>query len=61
MCYEHAMGRSVIVALLVLAMIALIVVVDVLFLRDHFWLRLTVNVGIVAVFAAVYVGLRGRL
>jgi hypothetical protein len=61
MCYEHVMGRPVTVALLVLAMVALIVVVDVLFLRDHFWLRLTVNVGIVAVFAAVYVGLWGRL
>jgi len=28
--------------------------VDVLFFRHHFWARLIVNVGIVVVFAAVY-------
>ena len=35
-----------------LAMIAVIVVVDVLFFRGHLWERLMVNVGIVLVFAA---------
>jgi len=35
-----------------LAMVALIVGVDVLFFRDHFWPRLMVNVGIVLVFGA---------
>ena len=34
--------------------IALIVAVDFLFLRNRFWARLIVNVGIVAAFLAVY-------
>ena len=38
----------------VLAMIAIIVGVDVLFFRNRFWLRLAVNVGIVLVFLAFY-------
>jgi hypothetical protein len=48
------MGRQIIVALYVLAMIAIIVGVDVMFLRNRFWERLIVNVGIVLVFAAFY-------
>ena len=42
-------------------MVALIVILDVLFLRDHFWLRLIVNVGIVAAFAALYFAFRARV
>ena len=38
----------------VLVMVALIVGVDVLFLRHQFWPRLAVNVGIVVVFGTVY-------
>ena len=38
----------------VLAMVALIVGVDVLFLRHQFWPRLAVNVGIVLVFGVCY-------
>ena len=38
--------------LYVLALIAVVVVVDVLFFRHQFWDRLIVNVGIVLVFAA---------
>jgi hypothetical protein len=41
-------------ALYVLAMVAVIVAVDVLFFRHHFWERLAVNVGIVRVFGAVF-------
>ena len=41
--------------LYVLAMVAIVVGVDVLFLRHQFWPRLIANVGIVAVFAAFYV------
>ena len=48
------MGKHVAVALYVLAMAAVVVGVDVLFLRHHFWQRLTANVGIVLVFAAFY-------
>lgn len=38
--------------LVVLVMVAVVVGVDVLFFRGHFWLRLMVNVGIVLVFGA---------
>ncbi len=42
------------VALYVLAMVAVVVGVDLLFFRHHFWDRLIANVGIVLVFAAFY-------
>jgi hypothetical protein len=45
-----AMARLSILVL----MAAVIVAVDFLFFRNHFWERLTVNVGIVLVFAAFY-------
>jgi hypothetical protein len=53
-------GRSAAVALYVLALVAVVVGVDVLFLRHQFWLRLIVNVAIVAVFAALYFWLLKR-
>ncbi len=40
--------------LYVLAMVAIVVAVDVLFLRHHFLARLIVNIGIVLVFGVVY-------
>lgn len=48
------------VLLYIVLMVALIVAVDVLFLRTRFWARLVVNIGIVVVFAAVYVGFLQR-
>lgn len=48
------MGRRVIAGLYVLAMVAVVVVVDILFFRHQFWERLIVNVAIVLVFAAFY-------
>ncbi len=48
------MGRQVAVVLYVVAMAAVIVGVDVVFFRNRFWERLTVNIGIVLVFAAFY-------
>jgi hypothetical protein len=48
------MGRPAAVVLYVLALVTVVVGVDVLFLRNRFWARLTVNVGIVLVFAAFY-------
>lgn len=48
------MGRSAVAALYVVAMAAVVVGVDVLFFRGHFWERLAANVGIVLVFAAFY-------
>jgi type IV secretory pathway VirB2 component (pilin) len=40
--------------LYVLAMVAVVVAVDILFFRHQFWERLMVNVGIVLVFGAFY-------
>ena len=48
------MGRQVATVLYLLAMIGIIVGVDVLFLKDHFTVRLIVNVGIVLVFIGGY-------
>jgi len=54
------MGRRAAVVLYVLAMIAVVVGVDVLFFRNQFWERLIVNIGIVMVFAAFYFRYRRR-
>jgi hypothetical protein len=48
------MGRQAGTVLYVVALVAVVVGVDVLFFRNRFWERLTVNVGIVLVFAAFY-------
>ncbi len=48
------MGRQVAVVLYVLAMVAVIVGVDFVFLRNRFWARLTVNIGVVLLFAVFY-------
>ncbi len=48
------MARATIAVPYVVAMIAVIVTVDVLIFRNHFWERLMVNIGIVLVFAAFY-------
>jgi len=42
------------VLVLILAMVAVVVGVDVLFFRNFFWERLMANVGIVLIFAAFY-------
>jgi hypothetical protein len=47
------MGKPAVV-LYVLAMVAVVVAVDVLFFRHHLWERLLVNIGIVMVFGAFY-------
>ena len=48
------MTRNILVALYAAALIVAVVSVDLLFFRNRFWERLTVNVGIVLVFAAFY-------
>ena len=40
------------VVLYILALIAVVVSVDLLFFKNHFWERLMVNIGIVLVFSA---------
>ena len=48
------MGKQAGVVLYVIALVAVVVGVDVLFFRHRFWERLMVNVGIVLVFGAFY-------
>jgi hypothetical protein len=48
------MGKQVAVVLYVVAMASVLVGIDILFFRNRFWERLTVNIGIVLVFAAFY-------
>jgi hypothetical protein len=55
------MGRQAAGVLYVVAMAAVIVGVDIVFFRNQFWARLTVNIGIVLVFAASYWIFFGRL
>jgi hypothetical protein len=47
-------GRTAAIVLYVLALVAVVVTVDILFFRHHFWQRLAVNAGIVLVFGAFY-------
>ena len=47
--------------LYVLALVAVVVGVDVLFFKHHFWPRLMVNVGIVLVFAPFYLRFQAAL
>ncbi|HUZ42262.1 MAG TPA: hypothetical protein VMU68_12840 [Acidimicrobiales bacterium] len=48
------MGTRTASILYVLALVAVVIGVDVLFFRHHFAERLMVNIGIVLVFTAVY-------
>jgi type IV secretory pathway VirB2 component (pilin) len=48
------MTRNISVALYVAVLIVVVVSVDLLFFKNHFWERLMVNIGLVLVFAAFY-------
>jgi hypothetical protein len=48
------MGGRAVIVVYVLALVAVVVGVDLLFFRQHAWARLIVNIGIVMVFAAFY-------
>jgi uncharacterized membrane protein len=48
------MGKQAAAVVFLLAMVAVVVSVDVLFFRNQLWERLAVNVGIVLVFVAFY-------
>ncbi len=50
------MSRNSYLVLYAVVMVAVVVGVDLLFFSQRFWLRLLVNVGIVVVFAAFYLG-----
>jgi hypothetical protein len=51
---EIEMTRNMSVVLYIVVMIAVVVSVDLLFFKNRFWERLTVNIGIILVFAAFY-------
>ena len=55
------MGGRATALLYVLALGAVVVGVDVLFFKHHFWPRLMVNAGIVLVFAAFYLRFQAAL
>jgi hypothetical protein len=48
------MTKNMSVVLYVVALIAVVVSVDLLFFKNRLWERLMVNIGIVLVFAAFY-------
>jgi hypothetical protein len=48
------MGRQAIIVLYVVLMAATVVIVDLLFFRNRFWERLTVNIGIVGVHSVLF-------
>lgn len=48
------MGRQATVALWVIAMVVVVVAMDLLFFRNHFWERLAANVGMVLLFGAFF-------
>ena len=54
------MGRNGARVLYVVAMVAVIVAVDLVFFRNRFGERLAVNIGLVLVFAAFYLRFVGR-
>ena len=51
---EIEMTWNMSVVLYIVVLIAVVVSVDLLFFRNLFWERLTVNIGIILVFAAFY-------
>jgi len=55
------MGRRVVLAIYLLIMVAILVALDILFLRHRVWERLIVNLSIVAVFVAFYWAILRRL
>jgi hypothetical protein len=48
------MDRTIVGVLSAVVLAALVVTVDVLFFRGHFWERLAANIGIVLLFGAFY-------
>jgi predicted cobalt transporter CbtA len=47
-------GRHLAIGIYVVALVVTVVGVDILIFRHHVWARLLANVGIVLVFAALY-------
>lgn len=51
------MNKSTTRVIYLLAMMATVVIVDILFFRHRFWERLIVNIGIVLAYVAFYLAL----
>jgi hypothetical protein len=54
------MSRQVFVVLYVVAMVVVIVGIDFAFLKNRFWERLIINIGIVLLFGAFYLSFLNR-
>lgn len=54
------MNRRIEGALFAIVLVATIVAVDLLFFRNHPWLRLAANVGAAAVFVGLYFAVTSR-
>ena len=50
----YVMTRPLLLVACLVVLIAVVIGVDVLFFRNHFWERLIANIGIVLVFAAFF-------
>ena len=48
------MDKNAIAVIYVLAMVATVVIMDILFFRHRFWDRLIANIGVVLVYVAFY-------
>ena len=48
------MGKNAMTIIYVLAMVATVVIMDILFFRHRFWERLIANIGVVLVYVAFY-------
>lgn len=48
------MSKTVTIAIYILALVATVVIVDIIFFRQHIWERLLVNIGIVLIYIAFY-------
>ncbi len=48
------MGKNTVSIIYVIAMVATVVALDILFFRHRFWERLMANIGIVLVYMAFY-------
>lgn len=58
--YIANMEKNITLIIFVLLMVAVIVVVDVLFFRHRVMARLVANIGIVVIFALLYLGFLKR-
>jgi len=48
------MGKNAVIVMYILAMVATVVTMDILFFKHRFWERLLANIGVVMVYIAFY-------